>query len=280
MRLWTIMAGELERMYRQKGTYAGYALLAFLIAMFMWGIWAEGPSSGDVNRRFGAEMAVGGNLVSGGLVPYLLLEIPVAINVFIPLLISMIAGGLVAGEAQRGALRTVLIRPVHRWAVVLGKLVAAFVHAGSLVLFLGLTSLVAGYILFGGGDIITVEQGLRIFEERNGLLRLAAGYGLTMVTLFSVAAIALLCSTVFERSLTAAGVTVGFLIVSGALMAIPYFEWLQPYLLTSHFHSFRHVFVRPVDWPAIWTDLGYVGAYTGVAIAATLAVFCRRDMTC
>lgn len=280
MRLWAITCGELERMFRQKGTYAGYALLAFLVAMFIWGIWAEGPSTGDVNRSFGAEMAVGGNMVSGGLVPYLLLQIPVAINVFIPLLISMIAGGLVAGEAQRGTLRTVLVRPVHRWAVVFGKMVAAFVHAGSLVVFLGLISLVAGYLLFGGGDIITVERGLRIFEERNGLLRVAVGYGLTTVTLFSVAAIGVLCSTIFERSLTAAGVTVGFLIVSGALMAIPYFDWLQPYLITSHFSAYRHVFVRPVDWPAIWTDLSYIGAYTGVAIAVTLAVFCRKDMTC
>ena len=68
--------------------------------------------------------------------------------------------------------------------------------------------------------------------------------------------------------------------MSAALMVIPYFEWLSPYLLTEHFRSHHGVFERDVDWPRIGTDLAYVGAYTVAAVAGTLAVFCRKDMTC
>ena len=267
-------------MFRQRGTYAGPIMLALFIGLFVWGVWAEGPPLGNLDRHFGDEFAVGGNIVSGPAIPYLLLEIPVAINVFIPLLISMVAGGIVAGEAQRGTLRTLLGRPVHRWAVVVGKVIAAFIHAGALALFLGAFALIVGYIVFGRGDIITMHGGFRIFAEPQALHRLAIAYGTVVVTMWSVAAIAVFCSTIFEHPLTASGITVGFLIVSAALMVIPYFEWLAPYLLTKHFHSYRAVFERDVDWTSIARHLAYVGAYTAAAVAGTLAVFCRKDMTC
>jgi ABC-2 type transport system permease protein len=286
MRIAATLGVELVKMFRQRGTYAGYILLAAFIGLFIWGVWAEGPPMMGGADSFGPDMAVGGNLISGPLIPYLLLELPVAINVFMPLLISMIAGGLIAGEAQRGTLRTTLTRPVHRWVIVVGKALAAFIHAGSLVLFLGGVSLGAGYIVFGGGDIVSTggimsgEGGMRIFAEPQALQRLGLAYGLVMVTMFTVAALAVFCSTIFEHPLTAAGVTVGFLIVSAALMVIPYFEWLSPYLLTSHFNAFRAVFEKAVNWEKIARDMTCIVIYGAGAIAGTLVVFCNRDQTC
>ena len=280
MRLLTLLRNELMKMYRQRGTYAGPILLAIFIGLFVWGVWAEGPPFGDAEDRVGDEFAVGGNMVTGPAIPYLLLELPVAINVFIPLLISMIAGGLVAGEAQRGTLRTLLTRPVRRWSLVVAKMIASFIHAASLVLVLGGVSLLAGYIVFGPGDIIAVQGGFRVFAEPQALQRLAIAYGLIMLTMCAVAAIAVFCSTIFEHPLTASGVTVAFLLVSATLMVIPYFEWLAPYLLTEHFHSYRHVFQKTIEWDKIQTDMWYVAAYTAAAFLGTLAVFCRRDMTC
>lgn len=268
-------------MFAQKGTFVGYVLLGAFCGLFVWGVWAEGPPMRDVRHQFGDDFAVGGTILSGPMVPYLLLDvIPVAVNVFLPLLVSMIAGGLIAGEAQRGTLRTLLTRPVHRWAVVAAKALAGFVHAGTLVLFLGTFSLLLGYIVFKRGDIIAVGDGLTVLAEGDALQRLAIAYGLTALTMCAVAAIALFCSCVFVNPLTAAGVTVGFLIVSVALQVIPYFEWLSPYLLTTHFHAYREAFKRTIDWAAVGTDLWYVGAYAGASLAGTLAVFVRKDMTC
>jgi ABC-2 type transport system permease protein len=286
MRIGATLGVELVKMFRQRGTYAGYILLVAFIGLFIWGVWAEGPPMMGGEGSFGPDMAVGGNLVSGPLIPYLLLELPVAINVFMPLLISMIAGGMIAGEAQRGTLRTTLTRPVHRWVIVVSKTLAAFVHAGSLVLVLGGVSLGAGYIVFGGGDIVStggIMSGggeMRIFAEPQALQRLALAYGLVTLTMFTVAALSVFCSSIFEHPLTAAGVTVGFLIVSAALMVIPYFEWLSPYLLTSHFGAFRAVFEKAVDWHKIARDMTCVAVYGGGAFLGTLAVFMSRDQTC
>lgn len=281
MKLLTLVSGELTKMFRQRGTYAGYVLLAVFVGLFLWGVWAEGPPMSGPQNAFGPDFVVGGKAVSAPMVPYLLLDIiPVAVNVFIPLLISMIAGGLVAGEAQRGTLRTMLVRPVHRWAVIVAKAVASFLHAATLVLFMGAVSLLGGYLVFGRGDIITFKDGLVVLPEPQALQRLAIAYGLTVLTMCSVAAIALFCSIVFEHPLTASGVTVGFLIVSAALMVIPYFEWLSPYLLTTHFHGYRQAFYREINWPQVWYDLSYVGAYSAAALGLSLVIFCRKDITC
>ncbi len=267
-------------MARQRGTYAGPIMLAIFIGLFVWGMWAAGPPTQSIGRQLGDDFVMGGNLITGPAVPYYLLEVPVAIDIFIPLLIGMIAGGIVAGEAQRGTLRTMLTRPVRRWVVVVAKVGAAFIHATSLVLFLGGFSLLLGYLVFGRGDIITFRDGLRVFLEPQALLRLALAYGVVVLSMWSVAAIAVLCSTIFEHPLTASGVTVGFLIVSVALMVMPYFEWLSPYLLTSHLHGFKEVFKATVDWRSLGVDLWYVAEYAVIAVAITLLVFCRKDMTC
>ena len=280
MRLWVIVRTELTKMFRQRGTYAGYALLAVFSGLLVWGLWEEGPPMGRIGHQFGGDMAVGGKTISGPFVPYFLLQLPPAMDVFLPLIVSMVAGGLIAGEAQRGTLRTVMVRPVHRWALMMGKIAASFVHAGSAVVFLGGFSLLLGYAVFGRGDLVVFQGGLRIFPEPVALARVAEAYGIAALTLCSVAAIGVFCSTVFEHPLTASGVTVGFLIVSATLQVIPYFEWLKPYLLTTHFHGFNKVFERQVNWADIGVDLVYVLEYAAAAIVAAVVIFSRKDITC
>lgn len=280
MRLGTVIHAELVKMFRQKGTYAGYALLLALIALFIWGTWQERSSGVALDSQFGDDMVYGGDTLSGPLVAYLLLRIPIATTVFIPLLVSMISGGLIAGEAQRGTLRTMLVRPVQRWVIITGKMIAAFIHVGSLVAFLGAMSLGGGYLVFGGGDIITVGHGLQIFDEREGLRLLGYAYLGTALSMCAVAALAVFCSTIFEHPLTASGVTVGFLIVSGALMVIPSLDWMKPYLLTDHLDVHNHIIKYPIAWSGVAHELRWVGAYTLAAFAGTLGVFCRKDITC
>lgn len=281
MKLFTILRIELTRLFRQRGTYAGYIMLASLIGLVTWGVWARSPQAVvNLEGDFGGDFVVGGKVLSALTVPYYLLELPSTVSFFLPLLISMVAGGIIAGEAQTGTLRTVLTRPVHRWAVLAGKLAAALIHAISLVVWLGGLSLLVGYIVFGHGDLVAIRGGFRVFTEQEGLARLGMAYAAVALMMCSVAAIALLCSTIFEHALTASGVTVGFLILSAVLMVIPFFEWLAPYLLTKHFHCYRQMFANTIDWEATRIDMHYTAIYAIVAVAGALVVFCRKDMTC
>ena len=57
MRLVSLVRTELCKMFRQRGTYAGFVLLAVFIGLLVWGVWAEGPPMGDVTPAQARQVA-------------------------------------------------------------------------------------------------------------------------------------------------------------------------------------------------------------------------------
>jgi ABC-2 type transport system permease protein len=229
-----------------------------------------------VERQF----AFGGKVLDGAMLAYTMLAAPLAIAVLIPLLVATTTGGIVAAEARAGTLRYLLIRPVSRLRLLTAKLLAGWLHAAGLTILMGAFALGVGYLVFGGGDLLVVRKGLVILPESVALLRLAEAYLLASLGMCAVASIALLLSVICDNPLTAAGVTVAFLLVSATLKVIPYFEWLEPHLLTAHLTLYNAVIANKPAWPELSRSLAYVAAYAvGPFIAAAL-IFCRKDMTC
>ena len=282
MKLRTTLAIELRKLFAQRGTYVGYVVLTVLVGLFVWGIWRHGPPD-DLRRAVGDQFIVGGKLLTGPLVPYLLLAFPIALHLLIPLLVAVVAGGLIAGEKRSGTLRTLLTRPVRRTSILGGKLVAGWLHAASLVLFLGLLSTAGGYAVFGRGDLVVIDfpgSSLGVLAEPQALVRLALGYGLGAVAMMAIASLALLLSVVCDNPLTAVGVTVAILLVFQALRLMPYFEWLQPYLVTEHILVYREAFGGAVDWVAVRSSLSYLAAYIVVPAVLATIIFQRKDVLC
>ncbi len=282
MRLRTTIAIELRKLFAQRGTYVGYVVLAVLVGLFVWGIWRHGPPD-DLRRAVGDQFIVGGKLLTGPFLPFVLLTLPLALYLLIPLLVATVASGLVAGEKRAGTLRTVITRPVPRTRLLAGKLFAGWLHAASLVLFLGLFGALVGYLVFGRGDLVVMDfQGssLGVLAEPQALVRLALGYGLGAVAMMAIASLALLLSVVCDNPLTAAGVTVAILLVFQALQLMPYFVWLQPYLVTEHISVYREAFAGVVDWVAVRSSLSYLAGYIVVPAVLAMIIFQRKDVLC
>ena len=67
--------------------------------------------------------------------------------------------------------------------------------------------------------------------------------------------LALLFATFTNSSLTAAIGALVVFIVMGILGAFSYFDFLKPYLLTSHRDAWQNLLSQPIDWHPIWTGL-------------------------
>jgi len=282
MKLRQLLTIELYKLLAQRGTYASYAVLAALVGLIVWGTWRYGPPH-ELQSALGDQFVVGGKVVTGPLIPLLLLEFPVAIHILIPLLIAVATGGLVAGEKQTGTLRTILVRPVRRAAVLGAKLTAAWIHAAGLVVFLGVLSLALGYAVFGPGDLVVMSfksSSFSILAEPQALSHLALAYGLAVVAMMAVASLGVLLSVLCDNPLTAAGLTVAALLVLQSLRLIPYFQWLQPYLLTEHIWVYREALSATVDWSKIITSLSYLVAYIAGPGLIALCIFWRQDVRC
>ncbi len=282
MKLRQLLTIELHKLRAQRGTYASYAVLAALVGLIVWGTWRYGPPH-ELQSALGDQFVVGGKVVTGPLIPLLLLEFPVGVHVLIPLLIAVATGGLVAGEKQTGTLRTILVRPVRRAAVLAAKLTAAWIHAAGLVLFMGVLSLIVGYLVFGRGDLVLMSfrgPSFGILAEPQALSHLALAYSLAVVAMMAVASLGVLLSVLCDNPLTAAGLTVAVLLVLQSLRLIPYFQWLQPHLLTEHIGAYRGALSATVDWSKIITSLSYLAAYIAGPGLIAMCVFWRQDVRC
>ncbi|MGZ4132904.1 MAG: ABC transporter permease, partial [Actinomycetota bacterium] len=68
---------------------------------------------------------------------------------FMSLAIGLFAGDAIAGEAQTGTLRYLLVRPVRRPRLIASKYAAAMTFTGALLLLVILAGLLAGGVVFG-----------------------------------------------------------------------------------------------------------------------------------
>ncbi len=270
------LRGEMNKLYRQRVTYMSFAIILVLVALIAWGSHHQRERL-DVQERIGSDFVLAGRTITALFVSRAVMDVTLA--VLMPLLIAVVAGALVAGERHSGTLRMLLARPVHRSTILLAKLAAGWSYAIALTLFLGLVALGLGQLVFGWGDLVVFRGGLTVFEPRTGLWRLAAGYGLACAAMCTVVALALMLSVIFDSPMAAAGLTVAILLVSGAVGVMPYFEAIEPHLLTAHLDLYREAFRATIDRGALLASGAYLAGYTLISMAVALIVFQRRDVT-
>jgi ABC-2 type transport system permease protein len=206
--------------------------------------------------------------------------------ILLPIAAAMVGGFLIAGEAEQGTLRTILVRPVRRGSMLLAKWVVGVQYLAVVVLLLIGVGLAAGGLLFGLHPIVaapTMEQAVSDFRlvevpvgEALGLIALSAV--LVVCYLAVVMSIALLLSTLTDSSLTATIVTIVTMLVIQAVLQFSYLADLRPYWFMNHYDAWFGLLVRPVDWGAVWEGLLAFGAYTLVAVTAAWYVFRRKDV--
>jgi ABC-2 type transport system permease protein len=200
-----------------------------------------------------------------------------ALSAFLlPLLAAMSGSQTVAGEAENGTLRTLLMQPVRRGAVLTAKWFVAnlYIAIGLLVLLVG--SLIAGGAIYGlkpamllSGQMVSVGE---------ALWRILVAYAFVWVGMAAVVSLALLFSTLTNSGLTAVAAAMVLVIIMLILGNLQVFDFLRPYLFTSHFGAFSGFFRQPVDWVPIRDALiafaVWIAGLTGIA----WLIFRRKDI--
>lgn len=277
MKLARLLRMELAKILGQRGTYVGYGVLAVLVGLITWAMWRYGaPFERALEGRH--DFIVGGKIVSGLSVARFIME--PSMVVLMPLLVAAVSGGLIAGEIQRGTMRTIMTRPISRPALIAAKQIAAWVHAVSLTVFLGGFALALGYIVFGGGELVHFRGGLTILPEQTALLRLAEAYAICALSMCAVASVALLLSQLLQNPLTASALTIAFILVGMVLGQIEYFDAIKPYLLSTHLVAFGDVIHNTVDISKLVWPLQCLAAYVLVPSIIGQIIFQYRDITC
>ncbi len=257
---------EFVKLRFQKRTYLGLAGLfvvpfLFSIAMRLATSPHGQPSGGEEGGAFFLN-----ELASNGL--YVALGSLVALSTFLlPLLAAMSGSQTIAGEAENGTLRTVLMQPVRRGTLLFAKWSAAnlYIALGLLVLLAG--SFISGGAIFGFKPMVLMSGPPIGIGHAIGLI--FAAYLFVLVAMAAIVSLALLLSTLTNSSLTAVAGAMVLVIILAILGSLSALDFLRPYLFTSHFTAWINLFRDPISWDpirdALITFAVWIGATTGLA---------------
>ncbi|MFD7338809.1 ABC transporter permease [Streptomyces violascens] len=197
--------------------------------------------------------------------------------VFLPMAVGVVAGDAVAGEANSGTLRYLLVAPAGRTRLLLAKYASVLAFCLIATLAVAASALAVGALLFPLGDVTTISGTQISFAD--GLLRAVAVAGVVAASLSGIAALGLFVSTLTNSGIAAMATTVGLLITVQILGQIPQLSAIAPYLFPHYWLSFADVLREPVYWDQLVKNFELQALYVAVFGSAAWARFTTRDIT-
>lgn len=265
---------ELRQLVRDRRTWTTILLinaLPTLVAVLL-AITDLGPRPGTGPAFLSAV------LTDGTLFP--LAALALVLPLFLPVAVAMTAGEAIAGEAQQGTLRYILVRPVSRTRLLVAKLVRVAAFVVLTVAVVAASAYVVGVLLLGDGTVTTgatsVSGTSLTTPELVARTGLALGYAI--ICMLGVASIALFLSTLASSPLGAAMGTLAFLIGSTVLLTLDAADPLRPFLLTRHWLAFVDLFRDPILWRDMVKGVLLQAGYLVVFLAAAWANFATKDV--
>ncbi|HEX8096340.1 ABC transporter permease [Jatrophihabitans sp.] len=266
---------ELLKLFRRPRTWMTIGLLDALptIVAILLAITGIGPRPGQGPAFLSAVLSNGSLFAVAALA--------IVLPLFLPVAVAVVAGDTIAGEAQSGTLRYLLIRPVGRTRLLVSKLVSVFAFVCVAVLVVAGTGYFVGRLLLGNQPLsaaVTSVSGTSLTANQiAGRTALAIGY--VAFSMLGVAAVALFLSTVTDSALSATMGALAILIGSSLLLTIDASRALQPYLPTRYWLSFIDLFRDPILWRNVLRGVALQGVYVAVLLGAAWANFTTKDVT-
>jgi ABC-2 type transport system permease protein len=266
----TALRLELIKILRQRRTYIGWVGLLLVPAIVVASGVLQKPRPQDAGEPpFVAHIAQNGLIV--------MLTVLIALASFLlPIIAAMGGASSVAGEAERGTLKTWLSRPVSRTGVLLTKWATAVLYAAAGAGLVAVVSLVAGAIAFGLHPLVTLSG--TTISTPHALALIVVAYLLVIAGAVCSLTVALFISTLTNSSLTAATIAIAFFTVLTVLNAFTVFDFMKPYTYSTYRLAFLNLFRWPIFWPPIEQALVNYGVTVGLLLLASLAVFGRKDV--
>lgn len=267
------------KLYSRGLSYIGFVAIFLIVLVIEIGMFAEGQKLLDFLIKSLSEVfLLEGKLINIYTVTYIILN---SLWIHIPILVAIVAGDMVSGEAGRGTFRLLLTRPVSRAKLLAAKFITMQVYAALLVLLLMGMSLGFGRLFFESGDLIVLMDTINIFSEQDVLWRFVAAFGYGIISMWVVAALAFLFSVKASNSLgpviSSMALLILFTIISNFSIGI--FESIKPFLFTSYLNGWQLFFADPVDLNQVAISLFVLIAHISVFYLASLIMFVKKDIT-
>jgi ABC-2 type transport system permease protein len=288
---------ELYKISRRPRTYIAFAAITAIVLIFQFAFKSDGQSYmnlmlQNVQDNFELDKT---KAINGYFMCYLILN---TLLVQVPILVALIAGDAISGEANMGTLRLIMTKPFSRTQLLLVKFLASFLFTVFLLIWMALLALFFSLFIFGADDMLI----FRVKGEESQILQITkddimwryfAAFGYATIALTVIAALGILLSVFAENSIGPIVATVCivlfFTIVSN--INVPIIDKnVKPWLFTSYLVGWKGFFYIGLDdqgqpikgsienWPAIRSSLYILIAHIGVFLSIAIYSFRKKDI--
>jgi len=195
----------------------------------------------------------------------------------LPVVVSVVAGDSIAGEAGYGTLRYLLAVPAGRTRLLAVKYGVIVTFGLCATFIVSAMALAVGAVLFPVGPV-TLLSGTTV-SLGTGLLRLLFVTLYVAAAMAALGAIGLAISTLTEHAIGAIAAATILVVVSEVLDNVPQLGVIHPYLLTHWWLSFDSLLRVPVDTSALLHGLLSFAAYALIFGSFAWARFTSSDVT-
>jgi ABC-2 type transport system permease protein len=267
--LLSLLGSELRTLFRRWRTWAMLGALALIPILIAVAILVAGPAPAGRGPAFLDQITNNGLFVG-------LTAMIVAIPLFLPLTVGVVAGDAIAGEASHGTLRYLLIAPAGRIRLLVVKYLVAAAYCAAAALTVVVVGALVGWALFPIGEV-TLLSGATV-SVGEALLRFLAIAAYVTVSLLGMSAIGVFLSTLTTVPVGAMAATAILAVVSQILGALPQLEWLHPWLFTHYWLGLGDLMREPIEWDSFVDNALLQGGYILVFGALAVGRFLTKDI--
>lgn len=274
-----LLSIELYKIFSRPRTYISFAAIGAIVVLILLAFYVDGNNYMDFGlQSISQTFDIRGKVLNGYLVCYIILQ---TLLIHVPLLIALVAGDQVAGEANMGTLRLLITKPVSRTRLLLAKFAASVVYTLGLLVWMAFLSLLVSVFIFGTGDLMILKSEEVVLLDRADVLwRYFAAFGFAAIAMTTVAALAFLLSIYAENSIGPIVSTMSVIIVFTILstLDIPIFNAIKPYLFTTHMIGWKGFFDSPVSWEPVIESALILILHIVALLGVSIFVFNRKDI--
>ncbi len=295
--MWSLLQIELFKISKRPRTYIAFAAIAAIVLIFQFAFKADGISYVNLMLQGAGDTFEldKSKAINGYFMCYIILN---TLLIQIPILVALVAGDAISGEANMGTLRLILTKPVSRTKLIGIKFIASVMYTIVLLIFMAMMALFLSMAIFGVDDLLIFrvkgdESQILQIAQIDVMWRYVAAFGYAAVALTVIAALALLLSVFADNSIGPIIATVCIVIACTIVsnINVPIIDKnIKPWLFTSYLVGWKGFFYIAVDadnvpipgsmenWGAIRNSLGILLAHIGLFFGAAVFFFRNKDI--
>jgi ABC-2 type transport system permease protein len=151
--MWNLLQIELYKISKRPRTYIAFAAISAIVGIFQFAFKADGQSYMNlilqsVQDSFELDKS---KAINGYFMCYIILN---TLLIQVPILVALVAGDAISGEANMGTLRLLLTKPISRTQIILVKFAASVVYTIGLLIWMAVMALFLSLLIFGADDML------------------------------------------------------------------------------------------------------------------------------